>query len=308
MSNIDDLNSIIEDQMVANEDKSLFFEGERIFTISEKMYNLFVHNFEKIHNLLLNDDEQINRLISNTVEKTMKIFQNSNQYISFRDKDKAILQTMYKNMLMKFEREYLNKGTITEKEIYKYFNEHHKNLKKFLKITNGENLFEKYRLNKNIPLVICEEYTAKLQIEILGLDVENLQEPIIDVGCGKDFRLVKLLREKGYKAYGLDRIESKEEFIIKSNWMDYMFEEKKWGTIISHMAFSNHFNHHHFRKDGKYVDFMKKYVEMLKSLKLNGVLTYSPGIEVVEEIIKSHYKDAYRLEKNDLSTKIMRVR
>jgi hypothetical protein len=308
MNNTNYLINIMEDQIAFNKNKSLFFEGRTIFETSNEMNDLLMYHFDKVQNLFAKDNIELNKLILASSEKTMEVFQNSNQYISFRDKDKIILQRLYKNILIKLKTNYLNTGSLNEKVISECFSEHYRNLKEFLKITNGNNLFESYKLSETIPYVVCEEYSAELQIKILGLDIKNLEEPIIDIGCGKEFRLVKLLREKGYEAYGLDRINSKEDFIIKSNWMDYNFEPTKWGTIVSHMAFSNHFNHHHLREDGQYVEFMKKYLEILKSLKVKGILAYAPKIEVVEEIVKNHYKGVYKLEKKGLSINITRFK
>ncbi|MGG1617445.1 hypothetical protein ACIFQM_19465 [Paenibacillus sp. NRS-1782] len=52
----------------------------------------------------------------------------------------------------------------------------------------------------------CEEYTPELQAKLLGLDIARLQEPVLDVGCGAEARLVGYLRSLGIEAYGTDRL------------------------------------------------------------------------------------------------------
>jgi len=132
----------------------------------------------------------------------------------------------------------------------------------------------------------CEEYTAEFQLALLGLDFSDLKEPVLDVGCGPNACLVEALRDHGVEAYGLDRLMSESSYIYASDWLDFQFAPAAWGTIISNMAFSNHFWHHHLRMDGQHVAYARKYMEMLQSLKQGGKFVYAPGLPFIERFLK----------------------
>ena len=76
----------------------------------------------------------------------------------------------------------------------------------------------------NQILIPCAEYSGKLQSQILRTDVNRLTEPVIDVGCGKNYELVKALRSSGYsQVYGLEQYVSDDIKMLCSNWLDYTF-------------------------------------------------------------------------------------
>lgn len=53
---------------------------------------------------------------------------------------------------------------------------------------------------------VCAEYSAPLQLSVLGIDKRSLAEPVLGVGCGKNASLVRHLRQAGLDAYGIDRL------------------------------------------------------------------------------------------------------
>jgi SAM-dependent methyltransferase len=52
---------------------------------------------------------------------------------------------------------------------------------------------------------VCAQYSPQLQLGVLGLSLESLKEPILDLGCGAQGRLVRYLRSAGLDALGVDR-------------------------------------------------------------------------------------------------------
>lgn len=141
---------------------------------------------------------------------------------------------------------------------------------------------------------------------ILTIRVSSIKQPFLDVGCGQQARLVHFLRKNGIEAYGIDRNAQNVNYLQKANWLDYSFKPNTWGTIVSHMAFSNHFMHHHLRADGRYGVYAKKYMEMLKSLKLGGCFIYAPTLPFMEKILVS-LSESYTVEANEYSTKVTRI-
>ncbi len=121
----------------------------------------------------------------------------------------------------------------------------------------------------------------------MGIAGLPLKEPILDIGCGKDANLVRLLRMNGFQAYGMDRSVETTEYTTKANWFEFSLRPNDWGTVFSHMAFSNHFGHHLLRKDGDYRAYMLKFIEILQSLKVGGTFIFSPPIPFLEEAMEN---------------------
>ena len=79
--------------------------------------------------------------------------------------------------------------------------------------------------------------------------------------------------------------------------MDFSFVPGHWGTIISNLGFSNHFRHHHLRNDGDYLDYARKYMEILQSLKPGGAFYYAPDLPFIESYLDPQ---KYRITKREI--------
>jgi hypothetical protein len=136
--------------------------------------------------------------------------------------------------------------------------------------------------------VVCAEYSVSTQLHTLGIGtISSLSEPILDVGCGKEYHLVKYLRSMGFDAYGIDRDVIPDEGVSRSSWMDCVLRPAYWGTIISHLGFSNHFIHHNLKATTDHLMYAKKYVELLKSIKVTGKFYYAPDLPFIEAYLNS---------------------
>lgn len=159
--------------------------------------------------------------------------------------------------------------------------------------------------------VACSEYSPDLQIKILKIDSSRLRDPILDIGCGKQGNLVNYLLEKGFETYGVDIFSFTDNNLFKSDWLEYSYGLKKWGAIISNLGFSNHFKHHHLRDDGNYIEYGKKYMEILQSLKIGGEFYYAPDLPFIEQFLDYRY---FKIDKNEIgkydlqTTKITRLK
>ena len=140
------------------------------------------------------------------------------------------------------------------------------------------------------------EYSAELQIELLGLTGLALQEPCVDLGCGKAAELVALLRSRGISATGVDRLGT-QPFVLPKDWFDVRFEPNSLGTIVSHLAFSLHFLHHHWHPGERAYAYARKYMELVFSLKPGGLFVYAPGLPFIEPMLD---ETKFRLEKRPL--------
>jgi len=140
-------------------------------------------------------------------------------------------------------------------------------------------------------MTIQAEYSAEFQIELLGLDVKSLPEPILDIGCGSKASLVRELRRRGKTAFGLDRDVKADDFLISADLFDYPLKMNSWGTVISHQSLSNYFLESHLKSGLEAAKCAMKYMEVLRSLKRGGVFAYAPGLPFIEEILPA---DKYR--------------
>jgi SAM-dependent methyltransferase len=130
-------------------------------------------------------------------------------------------------------------------------------------------------------------------VQALSIDTINLKEPILDIGCGIEHHLVTYLQEMGYDAYGIDRDTRPGEKIFKESWLDYDFNPSYWGTVISHLSFTNHFRHHHLKTGSDHLLYAKKYIQILQSLKPGGRFYYAPGLPFIEVFLNpTHYSIA----------------
>jgi len=150
----------------------------------------------------------------------------------------------------------------------------------FAKSLNGDDLPE-------VVEVVCAEYSAALQLQLLQIDLDTLEEPVLDIGCGEHAHLINYLRIQGMEAFGMDRLvdETPAEHLIRSDWMDYCFNPDSWGTIISNHSFALHFTHQNERQESDYVAYATKYMEILRSLVPGGSFYYAPSLPFIESYL-----------------------
>jgi SAM-dependent methyltransferase len=252
-----------------------FNQGRNLF---HKEFNETMKFTESTLEAILNLDKivpgDLDLLIDYTSERVLQEFCRVNQYFSFQEKDKSGLKKIYRDLCQ---------NIIAKKDITAQT--HYENLKVWLEKTNPFSQ-EIYR-EKDAVLesVVCSEYSATLQKEILHLNNIQLLEPVLDIGCGKAGNLVKYLRNNGIEAYGIDRFSDNSPYIEKTDWLQFNYGIEKWGTIVSNLGFSNHFIHNHLREDGCFVEYAKKYMSILKSLKPGGCFCYAPDLPFIEKYL-----------------------
>ena len=147
--------------------------------------------------------------------------------------------------------------------------------------------------------VPCSEYSAALQLSLLHIDLGLIQDPILDIGCGLNCTLVRHLNAMGFEAMGIDRFSDTSPNCRKADWLEYNYGHKKWGTIVSHLGFTNHFKHHHLRIDGNYLEYAKKYMQILEALKTGGRFYYSPELPFIEEYLDRNRFEIIHYNTND---------
>lgn len=259
-----------------------FTQGKNFF--SSKSANSLVFIDDTLNAIKKSGDiskEYESILIDYSTEKCLQEFCRINQYYSFNNEAKQGLREIYVELFssIKSKKELIDEISIN----------HYKSLKDWLLKTNpyAEKIYQNQ--DEIIQPMPCSEYSAEFQIEILQMDVGQLIEPVLDIGCGKQGNLVNYMRKNGIEATGIDRLTDINSNISNEDWLEYKYGNSKWGTILSNLGFSNHFNHHHLRNDGDFVAYAKKYMEILNSLKIGGKFFYAPSLPFIEKYLDSKY-------------------
>ncbi|MDC7240771.1 MAG: hypothetical protein PQJ50_10465 [Spirochaetales bacterium] len=252
-----------------------------------KNINLFSSNLNK--NFQIDNDfiaELLNLKIQNkgisreSLRKTRNIVLETlygiNQYINVQQKDMIELEEIYKVTFDKI-------STVNVSEV---MIDHYQRLSTWLSRFYPNHFINQLREQEIIGSVLNEEYSADFQIYILDLVVANLDEPIIDIGCGKTGNLPCKLKEMGKDAVGIDRIiEEEKDYLIEKNWFDFYFENEKWGTIISNMSFVNHLLYTYENDNLNLEKYLIKFKEILDALKPCGRFIYTPSIPFLENYL-----------------------
>jgi hypothetical protein len=142
-------------------------------------------------------------------------------------------------------------------------------------------------LRHNRERITSEEYSVKLQLQVLHLTVDEMREPILDVGCGKDAALVKWLVRHRKNALGIDLCVNPMRGCRSVDWFKFPFVPGHFGTITAHLSFSLHFLKHHLDLHGQAESYAKQYMSMLRSLQVGGAMVYAPGLPFIEKLLPS---------------------
>ena len=156
------------------------------------------------------------------------------------------------------------------------FAEHHARLALALKVAFGSRLRD----------TVQAEYSPGLQFAVLGLD--QVETPVLDVGCGASGALVAHLRAAGIEAVGMDR-DAQAPGTAAGDWLTQDYGRDIWGTVISHLGFSLHFLHHHMAGHDLAYDYARAYRRILASLKVGGRFAYAPALPFVEAVLGEGY-------------------
>jgi len=278
----------IDKQIELNQDKNILLDNLEIFQFANETV-IAISTIDKVNP----DSRQF--LIDYATDKAIEEFCRVNQYYSFGSKAKSDLKQIYSDLFESFQAKTDSIEYISKK--------HYEKLKKWLKESNP--FAEKMYINadKKINPVACSEYSPKLQINILQIDIEHLIQPVLDIGCGSYGHLVDYLKNLGIEIYGIDRFNFTASNLITADWLEYDYGKEKWGTIISNLGFSNHFNHHNLRENGNYIEYGKAYMNILHSLKIGGHFHYAPDLPFIEKYLDNNQFDLRKHEINECDFK-----
>ncbi len=280
------------DRFIKNIDKQIEFnQGKNIFLDNLEIFQFANETVNAISNIngLNPDSKQL--LIDYSTDKAIEEFCRINQYYSFDSKTKNKLRKIYSDLFENIQTK-TNSIEVISKN-------HYEKLKQWIKESNpfAEKIYK--NADKKVNPVTCSEYSPNLQINILEIDIEHLMQPVLDIGCGKEGLLVNYLKIQGIEIFGIDRFKFTTSNLRTTDWLEYDYGKEKWGTIVSNLGFSNHFNHHNLREDGKYIEYGKTYMSILHSLKIGGHFHYAPDLPFIEKYLDNNQFDLWKKEINE---------
>ncbi len=271
----------IESQITANRHLNLFFDHlDQVLSVTDTFRT-------RILDLKKQDSVDIEQLIEQTARQSIQAIYQINQYIDIPEQDMDELKQIYR----------ITWDEIDTHNFDAIMRAHHYRLADWLARFYPDAFIKALKQQPQVGAVLNKSYSAEFQLQVLNIDVETLQAPVLDIGCGPEGNLVRELVENGIDAIGIDRIiNSPETYLIESNWFDFDLRQKSWGTVISNMGFSNHLVYCLRNEPERVSAYLLRYREILDSLKPCGEFIYAPSIPVVEERLDSRSWQVVRNE------------
>ncbi|MCB0208481.1 MAG: class I SAM-dependent methyltransferase [Anaerolineae bacterium] len=232
----------------------------------------------------LADEQHVVRLIEYCIRATKAYTYRRNQFINFTEAYDALLLLQYRHFLAAL-RTALTQAQTLEALSAAYtavLQQHHSRLRLIFSTYCVSQQPSGLMDNVLLKTVPCEEYSPQFQLQLLGIDIDTLAEPILDVGCGASGTLVEYLIDQGLTAFGLDRLAPAQPHFMQDDWFTFDFGRSRWGTIIAHQSFSTHFIHAHLHNADLAEQFARLYMMLLGGLKPGGTLYYAPGLPFIE--------------------------
>lgn len=220
--------------------------------------------------------------------RMIEVLSDVNQYVSLDEAERESLRRIYAHFVG--EMGLLLDSAVGTKKLESAFRtlqkEHFERLSRFLTTIRDARLFSNLWDAPALDRVPSAQYSPELQLGVLGLSISDMVPPVLDIGCGREAGLVVYLQKHGIEAVGIDRCAPhRVGTCIRSDWLEFHYGKGRWGTVLSHMAFSNHFCHHHLRTDGKWFVYARTYSAILESITEGGLFAYAPAVSFVEAVL-----------------------
>ena len=211
-------------------------------------------------------------------------FSQTNQHMHFSPDDLQLIRGLYSRLLTEIETPGYPIESI-ERNHYDRIRALVRHISPTLFQLNGEEAPYARRM-------VSQVYPPDFLLRLLGIQLDRILEPILDIGCGKEASLVLHLREQELEAYGIDRDHPQDEVVIEEDFLTFHYGMEMWGTVISNLSFSSHFLSHHEADDGTNLIFADAYRGILAGLKPGGRFVYAPSLPFMEEVLDG---ESYRI-------------
>jgi len=299
MTNSETLRSnSIQQQLHSNEDANVLFSEAPNFL---EIDSAFLDSLQKTVSDV--SSEEMDRLITFAVDACIRKVLRINQFLQISENARQQLASIYRRTWE------LLKGS--SDPVYILRTEHFPAIQVWVSRLYPPLFSESLRQQETIRPVCCADYSAELQLHVLGIAPDDLHDPVLDIGCGYAAPLVKYLRSRGVDVYGFDRlIEEETDRVNKADWFTYEYSAHHWGTIVSHMAFGNHYRYAVHYDEGLRQDLEITYDMIVSSLAPGGLFAYTPGVpELDMRVSPTRFQVEHtRVTEDFITSKILRFR
>ena len=287
----DEIARSIDSQIERNGTKSLFYDGGNCKGIgcSEENYRLLTERRQDIFAFI----EQIelrgyfDYFVGRLSDHVTRVLLQANQYLTADEAMRRTACAVYAQFVRDIKE--MCADDTDRAAIDTVFSAHYDRLRHFLTGDKGTWTADEYAGTQEVQPRLCAVYSPQFQIDILGLNAAYIMPPVIDVGCGRDAALVRHLRQLGIEATGIDRDAGTGAHTVCDDYIDLEFKPDTYGTVISHMAFSNQLWYLKERSAKQLCKYERKFHEILASLKPGGCFVYMPGLPYLEETLPDGY-------------------
>ncbi|MCB2205285.1 class I SAM-dependent methyltransferase [bacterium] len=245
---------------------------------------VFTHRNEML--VLLADEDKRRQLIDEMADATRVYTWERNQYLALPGGSDTLLASLYDALVTRSAhalRDAASRDAL-RKAMRHVIDAHHERLLRFFAAVcptdDGGQPAESFL--RSVP---CDEYSAELQLTLLALEVEQLQQPVLDLGCGSEGRLMHFLHNAGVAGLGVDRLAPRAEGFLRLDWMQAPLDAAQWGTVVAHQSFSLHFLFHHRHQTGLESRFAQHFMQILHNLRPGGRFCYTPGLPFFEKVL-----------------------
>lgn len=286
-----------EKQLQGTSFKNIFCTETILFHFTAHTKKQVLSGRQELRNLSVMDKETLTQFY---VDNLLKILYGLNQYLNFSPTDLLSIRNMYALLLEDICNECLSLSKIEAR--------HDERVWDLLKSTNPA----LYQLNHNSNIAakqfICAEYSAEFQLDLFGIELGALQEPILDIGCGEHGWLVEYLHNHHLNAFGIDRLHENGAYYKNQDWLEFDYGLEKWGTVLANLSFSNHFINHFAQNDQLDLVYAQIYMKILKGLSIGGTWFYAPSVPFIEKLLSPDQYHLCRSPINDAFTKTIIVK
>jgi len=149
-------------------------------------------------------------------------------------------------------------------------------------------------------------YSPEFLLKILAVDENELKGTSLDIGCGKEAKLVNYLASKGVDSHGLDMECNDSDRLEQEDWLCKEYPESKYDLITSSLSFTKYFNNANLEEDNEEecIEYAQSYMKILNSLKVGGKWHYVPSVTFIEELLP---EDKFEVRNTFIDDNIMRT-
>jgi hypothetical protein len=272
---------------------------------AEQVEFMFAHRAELVE--YMSSTEAVRELAEHCIDSTKRYTYERNQFVNITNDYDELLDAEFTDFIQQIRIALQRSASETrlETEMVSVLQVHHERLRLIMAsycVTYQDQDLHENPLLRTVP---CEEYSSRFQLSILGLKLDELIEPVLDIGCGTNGALVHYLREHGICAYGVDRLAPEGAFFFRHDWFDFDNTSQHWGSILAHQSLSTHFIYAYLHQPVSIQKFAQLTMKILGSLPTNSFLCYAPGIPFFESQIEKMTQ--FSVERRKISMRLPEV-